>query len=152
MTLKTQGIQYYLLDASDTGNEVRKIENVTSITGVGGTAGTIEVTNFESVAKEFVTGLKDSGTVSFGLNYDPAATGQETLLGLVGGDNKNFIICGPESTTAPSYSSGFTYPPDRTYILFEAGVQGMPFDMNTDDVWRMNCTLLVSGDYTIVTP
>lgn len=152
MTLKTQGIQYYLLDAADTGNEVRAIENVTSITGVGGTAGTIETTNFDSLAKEFVTGLKDSGTVSFGLNYDPAAATQAILLGLVGGANKSFIICGPETTTAPTYSAGFVYPPDRTYILFTAGVQGMPFDMNTDDVWRMNCTLLVSGDYTIVTP
>jgi hypothetical protein len=152
MTLKTQGVQAYLLDDTDAGNEVAKIDKVTSITGVGGSAGTIDVTHFDSNAKEYLTGLKDSGTISLGLNYDPNSESHSALLGLVGGDNKRFVICGPEATTAPTFSNGtFTIPTDRTTIDFTAGVQSMQLDLNTDDAWRISSSLQVSGDY-VITP
>jgi hypothetical protein len=149
MTLKTQGVEAWILDDTDTGNEVRKIPNITSITGIGGSAGTIDITNFDSTAKEYKTGLKDSGTIAIGLNYDPDAAAHATLLGLVGGKNVRFLLGGPEASTQPTYSAGYTLPTDRTTIDFTAGVQAMPFDLNTDDAWRISSTLQVSGDYTI---
>jgi len=147
--LKTQGVELFLLDSTDSGNEVRKIAKVTSISGVGGSAGEIDITNFDSTAKEYLVGLKDSGSVTFNFNYEPTDSSHSTLLGLEGGSNKRFVICGSEEVTDPSYTSTFTIPTDRTTIDFTAGVQSVQLDLSTDDIYRGSATLRVSGAYTI---
>jgi hypothetical protein len=147
--LKTQGVELFLLDSTDSSNEVRKVANVTAISGVGGEAGEIEITNFDSTAKEFLTGLKDSGTVNVSINYDPTEASHSTLLGLVGGANKRFVICGSEAATDPTYTSTYTIPSDRTTIDFTAGVRSFPFELGTDDIYRASMSIRVSGDFTI---
>jgi len=147
--LKTQGVELFLLDSTDSGNQVRKVAKVTSISGIGGSAGEIDITNFDSTAKEFLVGLKDSGSVTVNFNYDPQDASHSTLLGLEGGDNKRFVIAGSEAGTDVTYTSTFVIPTDRTTIDFTAGVQSMPFDLATDDVYRGTITLRVSGAYTI---
>lgn len=147
--LKTQGVELFLLDATNSGSEVQKIGKVTSISGVGGSAGEIDITNFDSTAKEFLVGLKDSGTVSLSYNYDPDDAGQTTMFSIEGGANKRFVICGGEAGTDPSYTSLFVIPTDRTTIDFTAGVQSNQIDMSTDDAYRVSSSLRVSGAYTI---
>lgn len=147
--LKTQGVELFLLDSTDSGNEVRKIVKISGISGVGGSAGEIDITNFDSTAKEFLTGLKDSGSVTFNFNYDPEAASHATLLGLEGGSNVRFVICGSEAATDPTYTSTYVIPTDRTTIDFTAGVQSVTLDLSTDDAWRGSGTLRVSGAYTI---
>jgi hypothetical protein len=148
--LKTQGVSLYLLDSTDSGNEVREIGKVTGISGVGGEAGEIEITNFDSTGKEYLVGLEDSGTVSVSLNYDPASSSNHaTLIGLQGGSNKRFLIAGSEASTDPTYTSTYTIPTDRTTWDFTAGVKSFNFDMSPDDAVRSSMSLRVSGAITI---
>lgn len=148
-TLKTQGTEIFILDDTNSGNEVRKLARVTGGTGVGGEAGEIDITDLDSVAREFVTGLKDNGTVSLDLNWDPTDDSHQELEALVGGDNVEFMICGSEAETDPTYSSTFTAPSSRTTLHFTGGVRSFTKDFSTDEVWRGSVSIRVSGDITI---
>lgn len=148
-TLKTQGTELYILDTTNSASEVQKIGNVTGGSGVGGTAGEITATNLDSTAQEFVVGLKDNGTVSINLDWDPSNASHVTLDSLVGGANKRFYIACSESTTDPTYGSTFTLPTDRTTFDFTGGVLSFQKDFGTDDIWRGSVDIRVSGDITI---
>lgn len=146
--VKTQGTELYLLDSTDSGNEVRKIGSITGFSGIGGEAGEIDVTDMDSVAREFLTGLKDNGTVSINFDYDPQDESQQTMDALVGGANKRFLVALSESSTQPTYGSDFTLPTDRTTFDFTAGVRSFQLDASADDAWRGTTNLRVSGDIT----
>jgi predicted secreted protein len=48
------------------------IPEIKTIGGPDGSAPTIDVTDLDSIAREYVLGLKDEGTFSLGINYIPA--------------------------------------------------------------------------------
>jgi predicted secreted protein len=48
------------------------IPEIKTIGGPDGSAPTIDVTDLDSTAREYVLGLKDEGTFSLGINYIPA--------------------------------------------------------------------------------
>lgn len=146
--VKTQGTELYLLDDTDSGNEVRKIGKITGFSGIGGEAGEIDVTDMDSVAREFLAALKDNGTVTVNFDYDPQDEAQQTMDALQGGDNKRFLLALSETDTQPTYGSDYTLPTDRTTFGFNAGVRSFQLDGNADDVWRGTTNLRVSGDIT----
>ncbi|MCW8960203.1 MAG: phage tail tube protein [Ignavibacteriaceae bacterium] len=146
--LKTQGTEIYLLDDTNSGNEVLKVGNITDIGEFGPQAGDIDVTNMDSTAMEYFSGLADNGTVTIGFNYDPSNTTQQTLTSLVGGANKRFVIACSEADTDVTYTSTFVIPTDRTTFDFQASVQGMPKGASVNDVWRGSISLRVSGAIT----
>lgn len=147
-TLKTQGTEIYLLDDADTGNEVRKIGQITGFSGVGGQAGEIDVTDLDSLAREFAAGLKDNGTISINVNWDPQDASHTTLDGLVGGAEKRFFIACSEASTQPTYSAGYTLPTDRTTLDFNGVLLSFQLDAETDNVWRGSLSIRVSGAIT----
>ncbi len=55
------------------------IKNVISFTGLDGQANEIEVTNLQSVAKEFLVGLADNGNFSFEWHPDYSDPGQNDV-------------------------------------------------------------------------
>lgn len=148
-TLKTQGTEIYILDDTNSGSEVEKLGQITGFSGVGGQAGEIDVTDLDSTAREFVAGLKDNGTVSINVNWDPQDASHITLDGLVGGSNKRFVIGCSESAADPAYTSTFTIPTDRTTLDFNGSVLSFQKDAETDNVWRGTLTIRVSGAITI---
>jgi len=147
--LKTQGTHLFLLDDADTGNEVRKLGQITGGTGVGGEAGEIDVTDLDSEAMEYLTALKDNGSLSLNVNWDPQNQSHQTIDALVGGDNKRILICCSESATDPSFTSAFVLPTDRTVLDFTAGIRAFQKDFTTNEVWRASITMRISGDITI---
>jgi hypothetical protein len=151
--VKTQGMELFILDNTDTGNEVIKIGRVTGGSGLGGQAGEIDTTNLDSAAKEFVPGLVDNGTVQINLDYDLADAGQIKLNAINGGANTRFFIAGSESTTAPTFAtSAYTLPTDRTTFDFVGGVTQFSKDFTTDDIIRGSVTVRVSGAITETAP
>jgi hypothetical protein len=147
--LKTQGTELFLLDDTDSGNEVRKIGQVTGFSGVGGEAGEIDVTDFDSTAMEYLAALKDNGSISMNVNWDPQDESHQTLDALVGGDNKRFVIACSEGDTDVTYTSDFTLPTDRTTLDFNAGVRSFQKDFSANDVVRGTVSLRISGAITI---
>lgn len=133
--VKTQGT---VLNLAGTASPVTytAIANVMSISGLGGQKSDIDITNFDSTAKEFLVGLEDSGQVQVEINYAPANTTHTTLWDLKGsGELRTWRIVSPGASPAP-------------YFQFAATVQQFQINFQTDDVVRATVTLRVSGSIT----
>lgn len=110
--------------------------NVTSISGLGGQKGDIDITNFDSTAKEFLTGLEDPGQVQVEINYSPADATQGTLWTL------------KESGDLRAWRIRLSGASPQPYFAFSATVQQFQVNFQTDDVVRATVTLRVSGSIT----
>lgn len=133
--VKTQGTK---LNLAGTASPITytSIANVMSISGLGGQKSDIDITNFDSTAKEFLVGLEDSGQVQVEINYGPAETTHTTLWGLKEtGALRTWRIVHPGTSPAP-------------YFQFAATVQQFQINFQTDDVVRATVTLRVSGSIT----
>lgn len=133
--IKTQGTKLRLAAASSPITYTN-MANVTSISGLGGQKGDIDITNFDSTAKEFLTGLEDPGQVQVEINYSPSDATQDTLWGLKeSGDLRGWRIQLSGASPSP-------------YFAFSATVQQFQINFQTDDVVRATVTLRVSGSIT----
>jgi hypothetical protein len=153
--LKTQGSELYLLDTFSSPTRVLKISNLTSVDSLGGAASDIDVTNLDSTAREYLVGLQDNGTASFGLNLDPKDESHQVMFDIAGGDRYQWAIGCSDGTTAPTIAAGnppaFTLPSSRTFFTFQASVQEVTRAFATDDAIRINGGLRVSGSI-VMTP
>lgn len=149
--LKTQGTQLYLLDNGVSPAEVLRITHISNIDGVGGAASDIDITNFDSTAREYLVGLVDNGTASFNFNLVPGSEVHQRLLAIRGGARFQWAIGMSDGTAAPTLAAGdvFTLPTSRTFLTFEASVQEATFTFQTDDAVRVNGSLRVSGSITL---
>lgn len=111
------------------------LSNVISIDGPGGSSSEIDITNLSSSAKEFKIGLKDEGTLSVELNYDPSDTGHTGLLS----DRDN--------RTRRSFQIVLTDSGAEVWS-FEAYVQEARLSIQPDNVTKLNITLRISGPVT----
>lgn len=133
--VKTQGTK---LKLAGTASPVTYTDtaNVTAISGLGGQKGDIETTNFDSLAKQFLTGLEDPGQVQVEINYAPADTSQTAIWALKeSGALRTWRIQSPGASPAP-------------YFSFSATVQQFQVNWQTDDIVRATLTLRVSGAIT----
>jgi hypothetical protein len=74
------------------------IANISSFSGLDGEGADIDVTNLQSVAKEFRVGLKDFGGFSMEIHADYSDAGQQALRS-AGVDVKQFQVTLSNSTT-----------------------------------------------------
>lgn len=89
------------ITASGTATPVTftNVANVKTFTGFDGAASEIDVTNLDSVAKEFRLGLVDSGQFTFEIDYDSANAGHIALRAKqVSGVLSNFKLTLPNAT------------------------------------------------------
>lgn len=130
--VKTQGTK---LQLAGTASPITytNTANVTSISGLGGQKGDIDITNFDSTAKEFLTGLEDPGQVQVEINYSPSDTTQDTLWDL------------KESGALRTWRIRLSGTSPFNYFQFTATVQQFQVNFQTDDVVRATVTLRVSG-------
>ena len=109
-----------------------------SISGLGsGTAAEIDTTTLCSTAKEYVMGLKDEGSMTLSVPYDPADVGQKRLQYLrdnqeIGAFKVTLVDSGAEEWTFSGY------------------VTAAPLgDVTPDTVYTMTFTIRISGAITI---
>lgn len=111
------------------------------LTGVNqqdGTADRTEVTSICSTAKEFVTGLSDSGTVTLDYNFAPLQNVQAALRAAkVGGTDLAFEIVLPEA------GGRIRMFGTVTATSFQGGVNG---------VWTGSATVQLSGEVYVLPP
>lgn len=143
-TLKTQGTEFYVLDATDTGNEVTKIGQITSFDITDSDDPQITTTNFDSTRQEFESGLPGELGSSIGFDYDPSGVGVEKLRAARNaGTRLRIFVAGSESTTQPTFAtSTFTLPTDRTtWDIDTARITSFDLDASADDIWRGTTSL-----------
>lgn len=97
------------------------IANVKGISGLGsGEASDIDITHLSSSAKEFAVGLKDEGTITLTLDYDPDDAGQTDLQTSV----DNSAMC-KFKITLPSTVGAFTFSGTPKSFSKEIAVDGV---------------------------
>lgn len=130
--IKTQGTQLKIENAASP-NEYTLIPGVYQISGLGGGEGQeIDVTDFDSSAKEYLIGLKDEGTLSFSMNYNP--------------DNAQHILL--ETLRDSQASSGFQIvlaAGTLKTFTFDAFVKTIDLNLDADDAVRATVALRITG-------
>jgi len=122
----------------DSGGGLATIVDVKSITGPTLTRDIIDVTSHSSSSgfREFINGLKDGGTVTFDINFDPVeATHKNAAGGLlesyVSGDVESWKIIFPD--------------PALTEWTFSGVIQDFQTSMGIDDALSASVTVKVTG-------
>lgn len=155
-TVKTQGTELFVIDASVTSSEEElfKIVCPTGIQGLGGARDQIETTCLDTRGdKEFAAGLGNPGQVTIPFNLIPRDGSHKALFAWkASGETMKWLACLSESSTAPTVDTdgNFVKPTDRTTIEFSAYVADVNLDMATNDIVKGTLLLQRSGDVTFV--
>lgn len=130
--IKTQGTQLKIEKAASP-DEYVLIPGVYQISGLGGGEGDeIDVTDFDSSAKEYLIGLKDEGNLSFSLNYNPDDLQHIQLETLRDSQAvSGFQIVLPAGTL-------------KTFT-FDAYVKTIELNMQANDAVRASVSLRITG-------
>ena len=109
------------------------VANVRTFTGFDGAASEIDVTNLDSIAKEFRLGLVDPGQFTFEIDYNSSNAGHVALRSKqVSGLLSNFKLTLPDSTV----------------ITFNAYVKKFSLGGGVDAVAKTQVDLRISGPVT----
>lgn len=113
-----------------TSTTFTNIANVRTFSGFDGSASEIDVTNLDSVAKEFRLGLTDPGQFTFEIDYDSANAGHMALRARqISGVLGNFKLTLPNATA----------------ITFAAYVKKFSLGGGVDAVAKTSVDLRISG-------
>jgi len=155
-TVKTQGTELFVIDASVTTSEeeLLKITCPTGITGLGGARDQIDITCLDTTGdKEFDAGLGNPGQVTVNFNYIPRASSHQSVFAWQeSGAKMKWLACLSEGTTAPTVDTdgAFVKPTDRTTIEFTAYVADVNIDIATNEIVKGTMILQRSGQRIIV--
>jgi hypothetical protein len=151
MSVKTQGTELFLADATATTPGLLRMTAPTGITGLGGASDQIETTNLDDlVDRQYVRGLGNPGQVSVPFVLKPTDASHKRLIALQqSGDVLQWMVCLSDGTADPTYSSGTLTPPaSRTSLAFLAYVSDVSIDVATNEVVRGTLSLQRSGAIT----
>jgi len=109
------------------------IANVRTFSGFDGSASEIDVTNLESVAKEFRLGLVDPGNFTLELDYDSANAGHVALRA---------------KQVSGALSSFKLTLPNATVVTFSGYVKKFSLGGGVDEVAKTSVELRISGAIT----
>lgn len=112
------------------------IDGVVSIAGPTGTATVIDTTDLSSTAKEKLIGLRDWGSVTLGMKFDPSDATHAAFKTDLG------------SATSKSYQITFTDASPSTTWTFSGYVTGFGPNAAVDAVVGADLTIEISGDIT----
>lgn len=112
------------------------IAEINTISGPGKTKEVIDVTSLDSTGgyREFITGFKDGGTVTFSMNFT-RSTYNLMNTDFESSDKQNYEIVLPD--------------PDNTTIEFEGLVTELPLTIDPGDKITADVTIKVTGQPTL---
>lgn len=123
--------------------EFVRVGGVAAINNIrSGTAAEIDVSDLQSTAKEFVTGLADNGSMDISGFYDPNDEGQRTLETLRETGAVNNFRVGVRNTISVGSPTGFTT------LSFSGFVQTFPISMGVDAAVSFTTTIRITGAIT----
>lgn len=126
-----------------TPTEFIRVGGVTSIRDLrSGTAAEIDVSDLSSLAKEFLLGLADNGSMGLDLIYDPADPGQIVLETLRETSAINAYRVGVPNPLAVGSPTGYTI------YSFSGFVATFPFTLGVDAAVTGTVSIRVTGAIT----
>lgn len=146
---KSQGTELYMLSIDATPVLV-KIGAFTDWSGLGAAKSQIDATNLDSLAKEYLPGLKDNGAATFNLNLDPTDTGQISVQAVDDADaTTTFVLLLSDGTAEPTLTTGVVTPPTtRSSFMFSASVQEFSTSGSADAIVKAQLQLRITGAVT----
>jgi len=127
--------------SGDGGTSYTKIGNLTGHQRAGGGKTEIDTTDSDSTSKEFVFGVKDNGTLTVNVNYNPEEAG--------------YKLCEANEATTVLADFKITFPNPVTPITgagtvkeFQANVINTSDGGSVDDKFTATIELKISGDIT----
>lgn len=119
------------------------IPEVNSMSGLGKTNPLVDVTSFDSAAREYIAGLADGSEITMECNYLPGNAAQDAIVADVD-SGTNFMVRvaveNPNSGTSPLATD--------TYEFLVVPLS-WEFGPSFDDKNTMTFTLKISGDITV---
>ncbi len=131
----THGVQLQRGDGNVGGEVFTPLGEITNFNGPAESAAQIDVTSFDSPAREYIAGLKDGGDVTFDFNYIGSDVQQQGIRAdLAAGTRRNFKLKLNDSAVTP------------TTIAFTAIVTKWAIQGGVDQAVKGSAALKVSGD------
>lgn len=150
--LRTQKSEIFILDDTDTGNEVLKVNQVTALPPLtDGPANEIPVTNLDSERVETMNGLPAGQEMTISVQYDPSSPSHQKLLDAKGGGDLRFFIGLSDAATIPTFAaSSYTIPTDRSHADFTAIVRDFSIQGDIDDVVTAEILIRTTATFAFV--
>jgi len=140
MAISAQGIKFYWqasTTAPTTSSTLVRLTGITNVSGPGGAAAVIDVSNFDSTAKEKLMGLPDEGQVTLTVNWD---TPDATLV-------QRVMIADRKSRTKRAW--GICFPdPTSSLATGEGYCTGFSVSGSVDAKVEANITVEITGPLT----
>lgn len=139
LATKTQGLQLQL-GSEASPQTFTAIANVTSVSGLGGTKSDLDATNFDSLAREFLVGLEDPGSLSSNIMFSAGESTHVELWNLKrSGQRRQFRIVLNDTTDVT-----------KTFFEFTASVQQFQINSELDSLVEGAVQFRISGDIVLV--
>jgi hypothetical protein len=165
-SFSTQGSRLYFPDTTVSPVLVSAIAQMTGFTGLGGKKTKIDVTNFDSIVKEYAGGLLDAGELSFDLIWDFTNANHVLIQELAQAANadRDFFFGSSDGTSAPTFTGTLASPPivlvppvtaspkkyTRSGFLFHGYFSMFQVDAPLDSVIKVKCAIQQSGPITTI--
>jgi hypothetical protein len=139
LKISAQGSTFEVIDPVASPDTFVLVGNFRGATGVrSGSRTEIDVTDHQSQAKEYLLGLKDSGSMQLNVLYDPNDAGQIILENLLNSTVANgFRLAVPNPAVSPPF----------TTLSFNGFVQQFPLENPVDGALTGTVTIRVTGDF-----
>ncbi len=146
MAIKVQGSQLWFNDPNAGATEVGC---VTALNPGSSPRSQINTTCITADAETFLAGIQQSGTATFGINFDPSDESHTRLeeirsLGTVI-DWALGWSDGTEAATAES-NGDFDLPDSRTFTIFSGYISELTLDFAINDVVKSVVSIQLSGE------
>lgn len=134
---KTQGLKLQL-GSTASPQTFTDMAAITGVTGLNsGSATEIDITDFDSVVREFTRGLRDGGTVNVTLKFDPDNATHQTLWDLNrAGTTRQWRVLLNNSSAS--------------YFEFNAFINNLPVDFAIDSIVMGSMGLRVTSEPMLV--
>lgn len=162
----TQGSKLYFPDTTASPVLVSPVAQMTGFTGLGGKKTKIDITNFDSIVKEYAGGLLDAGEVTFDLIWDFTNANHVLVQQLCQAANadRDFFFGASDGVTVPTFTGTLAAPPivlvppkttspikySRSGFLFHGYFSMFQIDAALDSVIKVHCAVQQSGVITTV--
>jgi hypothetical protein len=154
--MKTQGTNLYAIDPAN--GQLLEVDCPTSIDGIDTSLPQIDTTCLNSAAREYVAGLAEPGTATFGINVDPKNPSHARLHQLkIAGTTLQWAVglseapdVAPTVETDSDGEYAFVPNPARSWIFFEGFMNSFPFSFALNDVVKSTVGIQVSGEPELI--